>query len=255
MKKDFYVRFLSVAEAEHTLSEIQAKIGERWADPTPNMTGASCVIPWNSEYLAGLEDLVAGRPRLRADEAMKQGFTLGYHKGRFAQAANKIEDAHFILDALERLYGLADFPTVRTLYYGYQSSLYGARQAIGERCKPRRSEAGEWWAEVDKKLRKEPLIDAMDVDYQRDKHGQASAFLRPKLNWAGSVLPVDVISGEGAYQIVNRGTLRERRRFVPLAPPSTLEVSFDVRSEIVRGNDLSSLPFPAKLRVIIEVSS
>jgi len=251
MKKEFFVEFLNADAAQKILNKIAARIGDTWDVPNVHPFEGTALFSWNTEQLRACEDLLQGQKALNLQEARKAGYTFGFHRGKFHQASQKIEDACFILDEMKRLMTAPNLPAYRSLYYGLWSALYGAITALAGSFQRIGGDAKRWWEATNSALKKEKSIQLLLSDYHADKHGHATSLLSSTLRmheYFGQ--PVDVISGEGAYRIQNRGTPRERRVF---SVDGVYELTPLVQLEEFKicGLDISSLPLNDQLEFVI----
>lgn len=253
MRKDFYVEVPTADEATRILSEIEKRKGTKWAEPISSPFKREVVFGWNNDELATCEDLITGLRRLSLDEALKRDYEIDYHRGRFAHASRKLEEARFMLDAIENSVQSINFPATRALFYGFQSAIYSTREALKRSCRKSGDEARRWWKDVETVIKgHEPFIQFMHVDYNRDKHGENSGLLSPSVflySYEGPA--VDVLSGEGVYKIEERGTPRERRVFA-----KNVEADMSVRilfePQVVKGVDVDPLPIEKKLLHVLQ---
>jgi len=245
MKKDFYVVLEDEADALDLLRRLEKGLGDKWADPITHPFENTRLVPWTVNCLSDYEALIKGRQRIGIDEAMKRGFDIGFHTGKFAQAARKIEEARFTLELFPAALAVPNFPACRALFYGIQSSVYSAREAIEKSCK-RIGQVGEkWWIEKKRDIKtNEPLFEKLHIDYNRDKHGEASGLLIPKLKLFSFRGPhPDVISGEGVFLIENKGSIDARRVFYDSADAS-MELRLDLNQLGSSGGDAAAKPVP-----------
>lgn len=254
MKTDFYLKFADEAEALAALSQIDAKLSDsdKWAEPIVHPFEASRLIPWNLEYLRSCAEFLENRKRLSVDQATKAGYDIGFHRGKFSQASRKIEEARFILEMIPAVLAVPNFPACRALFYGFQSSIYSTREAIKESCNLLGGPGKRWWVTTEKRIKKEdPFIQFLHIDYNRDKHGEAGGVLVPSLKlYEFKGARADFISGEGVFQIENKGTDRERRVFLP-GPSGEMSLRIEYDNKVVRGKDVSSLPFVEQMSEIV----
>lgn len=245
MKKDFYVVLEDEADALDLLRTMEEGLGEKWSDPITHPFENTRLVPWVVGYLSDYEALIKGRERIGLDEAMKRGFDIGFHTGKFAQAARKIEEARFTLELFPAALAVPNFPACRALFYGIQSSIYSARQALEKSCKRIGQNGEEWWKEKKSELKtNEPLFEKLHVDYNRDKHGEASGLLIPKLKLFSYRGPrPDIISGEGVFIIENNGSIDARRVFYDSAD-AQMELQLDPNQLEASGRDTAAEPVP-----------
>jgi hypothetical protein len=252
MRKDFYVEVPTLEAADTILNEIEQRMGEKWEHPNQNPFSSRTIFSWNTEHLSGCEDLIDGLPRLTLDEAMKKDYGIGFHQGKFSQASRKLEEARFLIPAIINARESINFSATRALFYAFQSSIYSTREALKKSCRKIGHEARDWWENKERSIKKsEPLLQRLHVDYNREKHGEASGLLKPVLmmyEYAGP-LP-DVISGEGIFTIIDRGTLRQRRVFHTGAV-AKLSIELLVEKQILSGEDISNASIEQKLEMIV----
>jgi hypothetical protein len=255
VKREFYVEFDSVEDSIEVLNEINERIGDTWDNPKRHPFKQSSIISWNLSYLKKCEDLLNGLNRLTLQDAAKRGYAMGYHQGKFHHAAQKIEDAGFILDAMNEAMKAAgetpSLPVFRSLFYGFQAAIYSTINALCGVFQNLGGDAGKWWATKNKILKSERFIQALLVDYHTDKHGSYTGLLSARVKLFGYKGPTpDSISGEGVFVIINRGTSRERRIF-----HSGASCEFDPYLQIdeirLDGNDLRGLPLTDQLEYVL----
>lgn len=251
MKPAFLVEFPNEQAAQEVLDQIASRIGSAWDVPNVHPLKGTALFSWPSDQLHAYEDLLAGLKTMTSHEATKAGYAFGFHRGKFHQSSQKIEDACFILDEMRRLMAAPNLPAYRALYYGFWSAIYGALTAFTVSFQHIGGEAKRWWEVTNKALKKEQCIQLLLNDYHADKHGAATPLLSSSLQMYEYVgRAVDVISGEGAYYLEHRGTSRERRIFPPggvyvLTPKVSLE------RFTIAGTDISSLPLNDQLEFVI----
>lgn len=251
MKMDFYVEFESIENAKKTIKEINERLGETWAEPKRHPFKESAIFGWNLSYLTTCEDLLNGLHRLTEKEAAKRGYAMGYHQGRFHQAAQKLEDAAFILDAMKSAVGTPNLPAFRSLFYGFQAAIYGTVNALRGSCQELGGYAGQWWKTKNKTLKAEDFIQTLIVDYNTDKHGSYTGLLSARIRFFGYMGPTpDIISGEGVFSIIQRGTSRERRIFHSGAS-CEFEPYLRLNEMKLAGNDLNGLPLTDQLEWVL----
>lgn len=176
---------------------------------------------------------------------------MGYHQGRFHRASQKLEDAYFIHDAMKSGTKVPNLPAYRSLFYGFQSSIYGVREGLTKACKAIGGDAALWWNERFNNLKQEETLSRLYDDYTDDKHGRVTSLLTSRLalyEYSGAAF--DVVSGEGAFVVVNRGTARERRVFPP-GIVCVFEPYLQIEKFTLGGADLSALPLNDQLEFVI----
>lgn len=256
MRKDFYVECATEADAQSILREIDDARGSRWAEPQANAFGPTVVFAWNCDELSELEHLILGLPRLSYDQAVRAGYCLGYHRGRFALAAQKLEDARYILKSMKSTSSHPNFAAFRALYYGFIGGLYAAREAIQKSCNRIGGDAAVWWAAEKRRLKSsEPLLRQLDVDYQNEKHGDSRGVLILSCHSHHYIGPVfDTLSGEGPFNVYNRGTPEEFRLFVH-APGIVFKpyLKLDQMYLTVNGNSVAEMDLTGQLQELFNL--
>lgn len=252
MEKHFYVECANAELADKLLGAIAGVLGEIWAEPVTHPFEKSRLVPWNIDYLRECENFIGNEKRLSIDQAVKAGYNVGFHRGKFAQAKRKIEEARLTLDLLPAALAVPNFPACRALFYGIQSSLYSTREALKRSCKRIGGPAGEWWQATEADIVKnEPFIQFLHIDYNRDKHGEASGVLVPSIKLYRYAGPKpDMISGEGIFMIENKGSANPRRQFFANAE-CEMSIRIDFPNQIIGGRDVSAFPITDKLGRVI----
>jgi hypothetical protein len=255
MKTDFYLLFPNRADAASALAKIDATLdnGDKWGESISHPFDASCLVPWNIDYLKNCEELVDKRKRLTFDQALKAGYDIGFHRGKFSQADRKIEEARFILEMVPVALSVPNFSACRALFYGFQSSIYSTREALKRSCRRIGHPANQWWKVRERQIvENEPFIQFLHIDYNRDKHGEPSGLLVPSIDFYGYKGPQpDMVSGEGVFRIENKGTIAERREFLP-NPDCDMAIRIEFEHQIIEGVDVSALPLADKLSKVLE---
>jgi len=251
MKKDFYVEFDVVEDAIEALYEINKRLGGKWDEPRWHPFEGSAIIAWNLSHLAECEDLLDGRKRMTLQDATKRGYAMGYHKGKFHQASQKLEDAGFVLDAMKTAVETPNLPAFRALFYGFQAAIYGTINALRGGCNKLGGDAKKWWAAKNKTLKAEAFLQTLHIDYNSDKHGSYTGLLSARVKLFGYKGPApDIISGEGAFSIIERGTPRERRVFHSGAS-CEFEPYLQIEKIELDGTDLGALPLTDQLEFVL----
>lgn len=234
------------------LTSVASAIGEVWAEPESNAFDGRWIIPWNNSALPGLAHLVEKLPKLSRDQAIKQGFNLGFYKGPFAQAERKLEEAFFLVKSLPDALQTKQFPLVKALFYALQGALYGTREGLKKTCNRHSKEAREWWVKLEKSVKTVyPFVDILHIDYNRDKHNEGSSILHPVLKtYAYRGESVGTISGEGAYVIEASPHGRIMRRFNG-GIVGQLDVRVEVDSYKLGNMDVGGLPMVNQMDSVV----
>jgi hypothetical protein len=252
LKKDRYIVFPGKEQASTFIQEIDDAMGSHWADPIVHPFTGKAIVPWNDKYLAQVPHLALGKKAISPSQAEEQGWNFGYHQGPFAKASIKLEDAVFAREALDGFDSYPNYPAYRATFYGVLASLYGVKEALRKTTKAIGGEAPKWWNAKFKEIQASPLLKLFYGLHNSDKHDLEIKKLRPnmKLYSYEGVAP-DIISGEGVFSIVNRGTKDERRVFHSGAKTS-FSCYLDVSKLFHEGNDVSHLPLKEQIDLVID---
>ncbi len=253
MKIHRYILLPSENEARSLIERIDlARGSDHWAEPNVNPFDGRALVPWNDGYLAEQSALIEGLETITFDEAQVQGWAFGYFAGRFAKARVKLEEAQHIRVTLDTFDHKPNYAAYRALFFGLLSSLYGVKEALRQSCKMLGKDTSTWWDAKFEEIRADPLLRLFYDLNNSDKHSISSPLLRPRMKLYGykGLAPQDlVISGEGAFIAVDKGTARERRVFFDGAD-ATFEFYLDVSSLTHKGQDVSG----AGLKVLLDMA-
>lgn len=254
MKIDRYLVLPSESDARALIERVdQARGEDHWSEPNINPFDGRAIVPWNDEYLADQAYLIDGLEALYFDEAQDQGWAFGFFTGRFAKARAKLEEAQHIRVSLDAFDRNPNYPAYRALFFGLLSSLYGVKEALRKSCNKISDGASVWWDAKFEEIRTDPLLWLFYDLNNSDKHSISSPLLRPKMNlygYRGPAPPGLIISGEGVFVSVNRGTARERRVFFE-GVDATFEVYLDVPGLVHKGQEVSSIGLKRQLDLAI----
>lgn len=251
MKVDRYILFATKDEAAKFIWEIDSVMAEHWADPIVHPFTGKAIVPWDDNYLKKAAHMVLGKKAISPNQAAEQGWNFGYHQGLFAKASTKLEDAMFSREALNGFDTYPNFPAYRATFYGVLASLYGVKEALRNATKRIGREAISWWNEKFKEIRADPLLKLFYDLHNSDKHDIEIKYLRPSMNLYRYVGPApDIISGEGVFSIIDRGTKNERRVFHSGAI-TTFSCYLDVANLMHKGTDVSSLSVKEQADLVI----
>lgn len=216
MCKDRYIIFDDPAKAKEFVDALDRRINEHWDDPIQHPFENRTVVSWNDEYLSKATDMLDGRKTFSCFELIQEGWALGYHRGVFAKASAKLEDAMSGRDALELFNDYPNFPAFRSVFYGILSALYGVKEGLRKAATHLGPEAEAWWDGEFKKIKANPTLSLFYDLHNSDKHSLDDSVLHPKTKFFGYIGPAPhVISGEGVFWIFGQGTKDERRAFLP----------------------------------------
>jgi hypothetical protein len=219
MKRDFYVVFSSIEEAQAFSDAIVAAMphmGPEWDKPRLHPTEDHVLIAWNEQHLAPLTYLRENRPILSELEAVAEGWIFHpYFRGTFAAARAKLEDAQLIADAMWQAASAGNFAAVRALFVGFLGSLYAIKESIKEICESLGDPSASWWAARFMDIRADPLMCAIYDLNNHLKHQPRIPAMVQSVRFYGFSTPEEptdlIISRDGVYRIIGRGTARERR--------------------------------------------
>jgi hypothetical protein len=254
MKVHRYILLPNAHDAHNLIDKIdQARGSDHWGEPNINPFDERALVPWNDDYLADQAHLIDGMATISFDEAQDQGWAFGYFTGRFSKARVKLEEAQHIrltLDAFDRN---PNYPAYRALFFGLLSSLYGTKEALRKSCKRIGGEALPWWDAKFEEIKADPLLWLLYELNNSDKHSISSPLLRPRMNlygYKGAAPHGLIISGEGVFVAVDKGTARERRIFFDGAD-AAFEVYLDVATLSHKGKDIFGTPLKSLLDMAI----
>jgi len=254
MKIHRYILLLNESEGRALIDRIDhARGSDHWAEPNINPFDGRALVPWNDEYLADQLPLIYGLDVVTFDEAQDQGWAFGHFVGRFAKARVKLEEAQHIRVTLDAFDRNPNYPAYRALFFGLLSSLYGVKEALRQSSKKLGKETQCWWETKFEEIKADPLLGLFYDLNNSDKHSISSPFLRPRMKlygYKGTAPPGLVISGEGVFVAVDRGTARERRVFFD-GVDAAFEVYLDVPALSHKGQDVSGVGLKAQLDMAI----
>lgn len=211
-----------------------------WALPIRHPDGLAYLIPLDWNQLNGCESILEGLEHINRLEAKARGWYFGQFTGIFAREKQKMEDVHYLFDAIVVAYGKPNFPALRALILSFLSACYALQESLEGKCnRPTlKSTLGNWWAERLKEMKsKGELLHVFERYMNSEKHDQpfmgAHAIeLSPTACMTELVvshLPLNAnpnsiqISAEGVFVTVYEGTPMERR-----FPVGVLEARYEV---------------------------
>lgn len=251
MKTDFYLVFPDIDSANAFIGVVDERIGEHWAEAKINRFDGKALVAWNEQYLSKVNSLINGIERLSYTEADESGWNLGFHKGKFAKSKTKLEDAIFARESLDMFDHYPNFPAYRAVFFGILSSLYGVKEGLKKVCKKIGEDATLWWEKKFEEIKNDDLLYLFYDTHNADKHGLEVGFLTPNMELYkyGTTMP-EIISGEGAFNVINRGTSKERRVF---HTGITADFSCYHRTKNLfhKGDDVSELPLKEQIDLVI----
>lgn len=199
-----------------------------WAEPLTHPTEQKCLIPIDWNQLKGCEELFSGHEIISRKEAKKRGWYFGPFTGSLAREIQKLEDIHFLFDAVSQSYGSPNFPAVRSLILSFLSACYSLKESMKKKCLNQLSQSlADWWKEHERDLSsKDELLHQFERFMNTEKHGGALAGQLSEIDLEATALVSGIIvreyplfadpqtlhiSAEGAFMTAFRGTPMERR--------------------------------------------
>lgn len=254
MKKDRYVVFDNKMDAKEFIRDIDQIIGEHWADPLVNPFNGKAIVPWNDDYLKKARHLLKGEKILSPHEAEHGGWYFGYHQGCFAKASTKYEDALFAREALDMFDHYPNFPAYRATFYGVLVSIFGIKEALRYACEKYGNDAWAWWSIKFKEIERDQLLKLFIDLHNEDKHKLYLKYLRPTMklySFKSQTAVPNIISGEGAFSIVNHGTKYERRVFLKGAE-AEFSCYLNIKSIMHQGKEVGSLTIKEQIDLVLD---
>jgi hypothetical protein len=202
-----------------------------WAEPLIHLTDQKCLIPVDWNQLKGCEELFSEYEIISRKEAQNRGWYFGPFTGSLAREIQKLEDIHFLFDAISQSYGSPNFPAIRALILSFLSACYSLKESMKTKCQNQLSQSlAEWWKERERELSskysKDDLLPQFERFMNTEKHGGAFAGQLSEIDLEAAALVTTLIvreyplfadpqtlhiSGEGAFMTAFRGTPMERR--------------------------------------------
>ena len=228
-----YYIFNDLESCLKALQEINIKKnfreGTNWPEPLKNQTKDVWAIPFDSQQIGDCEDILKTGELIDKAEAIKRGWYFGQFSGPFAREREKLEDVHFIFDALIANYGRPNFPATRSLILSFLSGCYYLKESLHKKITTSDFdvEFKNWWSlkKKEQDLKKELLFE-YHVFMNTEKHGGASAgqLSSIRLEAVSYITTLIVthhhphanpqsmtISSEGAFMTAYQNTPMERR--------------------------------------------
>lgn len=227
-----FYKYNSLEECEETLKLINKRKKWKdgmWALAHKNQTKNEWIIPYDEKQIGDCVDLLENGQLISKDEAITSGWYFGVFSGTFAREREKIEDIHFIYDALVSSYGNPNFPATRSLTFSFLSSCYSLKESLTKKIKASNFDQTfkQWWnikkAEQDKRSE---LLKEYDIFMNTEKHGGLSSGQIAKIKLepiahmstlivTGHQIHADpktlIMSSEGAFMTSYKDTPMERR--------------------------------------------
>lgn len=215
---------------------------ETWSSIYKNQTKNEWAIPFDERQIGDCIDLLNKGEKVRKEEAIARGFYFGSFTGPFAREREKLEDIHFIFDALVSSYGKPNFPATRSLVLSFLSACYSLKESLNKKIKAAEFEVRveKWWK--DKKSEQDQrgaLLKEYDIFMNTEKHGgqssgQVSSIKLEPIAFMTSLMVSHhhphadpkswTMSSEGAFMTSYKDTPRERR-----FPVGIHEAKYEIR--------------------------
>jgi hypothetical protein len=231
-----YYKFKNLEDCQNALEAINRKKnwGENkgtttWANPHKNQVSEEYIIPFDNNQIGDCIDLLKDGELVSKEQAITEGWYFGFFTGTFAREREKLEDIHFIFDALIASYGKPNFPATRALVLSFLSACYSLKESLSKKIKPKYFESDfiDWWKiKKEQQNKKNELLKEYHVFMNTEKHGGAFSGqrsvikLEPRSHLSGLKIEnyhphsdprTMIISSEGAFMTAYSGTSMERR--------------------------------------------
>ena len=147
-----------------------------------------------------------------------------------------------------------NFPAYRATFYGVLVSIFGIKEALRYACEKYSPDALEWWYLKYKEIEKDQLLKLFIDLHNEDKHKLYLKFLRPTMNlysFKSNTDVPDIISGEGVFSIVNRGTKFERRKFFDGAE-AEFSCYLNIKSIKHMGKEVGNLTLKEQIDLVLD---
>ena len=200
-----------------------------WAQPHPHPVDGRCLVPVDWNQLRGCESHFDKIEVVSRSEARERGWHFGPFSGTFAREIEKMEDIHFLFDAVVQVYGNPNFPALRSLVLSFLSACYSLKESLKKKSqRPElKSTLGDWWTDRAEECdAKNELLHQFERYMNTEKHGGATAGQKSKISLEPTALmttliirehPVQAdpktlqVSAEGAFMTAFKDTPMERR--------------------------------------------
>lgn len=244
-----YYKFNSLDDCQNALNLINerknwgaGKGTETWAIPLKNQTKDEWAIPFDENRIGDCIDFLVKGKLISKEEAVAQGWYLGFFMGTFAREREKLEDVHFIFDALITSYGNPNFPATRSLIFSFLSACYSLKESLSKKIKASNfnKEIKEWWEiKKEEQDRRNELLKEYDIYMNTEKHGgpiagQSSKIKLEPVSFMTSLIVTFhhphadprsmILSSEGAFMTAYKDTPKERR-----FPVGIHEAKYEIR--------------------------
>jgi hypothetical protein len=240
--------------------------GGSWSEPLPHPTNSECLIPVDWSQLSGCEDLFSEYDLLSKQEAKRRGWYFGPFTGAMARETQKLEDIHFLFDAVSQAYGSPNFPAVRALILSFLSACYSLKESLKKKSQNQLSDKlSLWWKKREYELSSQnDLLHQFERFMNTEKHGGALAGQMSDIDLEATALITTLIvrefsgfadpktltiSAEGAFMTAFAGTPMERRFPVGLHE-AKYEITVSNAPQMHLGKSISGASLLQMLKII-----
>lgn len=221
-----YRLFKSLQAAREAVAKIDdamkyAGTGQTWGAPSEHPYRDEALVRFRPEMLnPEASTAFDGTEEVDLTEAARREFYIGPFPGRFGKTRSKLEEAQLLFDALLEQRSHPNQPVVRSLFFGFLSTLYALRESLKKVCMAKGDPLRSWWKERQIELDKNgELLPYLLFVVNRDKHN-ASGYIHyearvTKVHYAKNEVPAGTAevrqSAEGLLALVYPGTPKFRR--------------------------------------------
>jgi hypothetical protein len=259
----------SEGEALNLITRIDKQKGfsSTWCEPIRHPVDAACLIRIDWSQLDGCQDILSGLSFISEQQAKMRGWYFGPFSGTFAREKQKMEDIHFLFDAIVDAYGKPNFPALRSLIVSFMSACYALKESLKTKAKDAKLQPmlGIWW-DARRREMDAPgeLLHLFERYMHTEKHGGALARQISSMDLSPVAAISELVvtsfppgadpgtlklSSEGAFVIAHSGTPMERRLPVGVHQ-AKYEVVVNDPPTLHLGTPLLSLALPYLLQVI-----
>lgn len=242
MRVDRYLVFPDIASALAFSAALDEAYGGAWDVPNVHPLDGRALIRWNDAHLAQYADMLLGVTQISPEEAEPEGWLFGRHRGPFAHAKAKLEEAQLLQSALRDLDKIPNFPVYRAMFFGFLGATYALKESLCKTCRALGVDATEWYEIQFGILKSDPVLGAFYKLNNRNKHESGPLPLRSYLSSLASTSvgapPSGArlrISHEGVFVILEEGTPRERVVAVAGHIPADWRVMLEMSEDGVVG--------------------
>jgi hypothetical protein len=233
---DYYYKFTNLDDCQEALNKINQRKGfeegkptETWSKPLKNQINNQWVLPFDANRIGDCIDVLEKGSLISKEDAVSEGWYFGFFSGSFAREKEKLEDIHFIFDALISSYGKPNFPATRSLIFSFLSACYSLKESFSKKIKASSfdKEFKDWWKiKWEEQNRRNELLKEYDIFMNTEKHGgstvgQSSNIKLESVSYMSGLFVTShhphadpktmIISSEGAFMTAYKDTPMERR--------------------------------------------